>query len=90
MIQIINTWNAPEFYINHVNTYILKLIKKISKKLSVLHYHKIIPSTQYSIFELVDMILLLLMNTKYIYSINEVQKRKKFAFALYNILSMYI
>lgn len=89
-MQNIKYNNAPKFYVNYVNSFILKLIKKINKKLNSSHYRKIVPSTNYTILQIVDMIISLIMNLKYIYSIDQVQKHKKFAFALYNLVSLYI
>lgn len=89
-MQDIKSYNAPKCYIKYVNSFILNLIKKMSKKLNISHQRKIVPSTQYTIFQIVDIIMSLIMNIKYIYSIDQVQKHKKFAFALYNLVSKYI
>lgn len=81
---------APTFMVKYVNKYIFKLVNKLSKKLNSSHYYVHITGTKFTLPEIFEMIMHLLMDTSFSFTIYEVQQRKQMARSLYNLLSKYI
>jgi chromosomal replication initiation ATPase DnaA len=90
MQNFIISQSAPTIMIKYINKYISKEINKINKSLNNLHYYKHVTGTKFMIYEILEIITHLLMNTQYTFTIDEVQKRKHMARGLCNLLSKYV